>query len=263
VSRSSPPAEAFAREGYVHRRGFFSPGEIDELRSAIDEAGRQREGASSLDAGAMTFYSLLFPLSPALQAFVTQPRLVDLVCPLVDDDVWVRWDQAVVKRSGAPTFPWHQDNGYSLLRAEHLQAWVALTDAGPDDGGLWVVPGSHRERRAHHHRGAHVEVDEPPAAGVALDAAAGDLILFSSRMIHRTTPNTSGRDRWTYVIEYLGVHQHDPFFPPPYFVASEDRRARPRFTRWTPGRRSLRQQVAYLPERVRVRRTEGSWYRGL
>jgi ectoine hydroxylase-related dioxygenase (phytanoyl-CoA dioxygenase family) len=263
VTRSSPPAEAFARQGFVHLPGFFAPAEVDDLRSAIEEAGRRREGASSLDDGGMTFYSLLFPLSPALQAFVSQPALLDLVCPLVDDDVWVRWDQAVVKRAGAPTFPWHQDNGYSLLRAEHLQAWVALTDAGADDGGLWVVPGSHATSLSHHHRGAHVAVDEEPSGGHAVDATAGDLILFSSRLVHRTTPNTSGRDRWTYVVEYLGVHQHDPFLAPPYFVASRDRQPAPHFTRWTPGRRSARQQLAYLPRRVQVRRAEGAWRRGL
>lgn len=213
----------------------------------------------------MTFLSLLFPLSPALQAFVADPRLVELACGLLDDDVWVRWDQAVVKRAGAPVFPWHQDNGYSLLRAEHLQVWVALTAAGPDDGGLWVVPGSHRTTRPHHHRGPHVEVDAVPDEddGVAITAAAGDVVAFSSRLVHRTTPNRSGRDRWTYVVEYLGWHDLDPFVAPPYFVASRNRRSDPRFVRWTPGRRSVRQQVAYLPERLRVRRREGHWRRGL
>jgi ectoine hydroxylase-related dioxygenase (phytanoyl-CoA dioxygenase family) len=108
-----------------------------------------------------------------------------------------------------------------------------------------------------------VEVDDEPGHGTPVVADAGDLVVFSSRMVHRTTPNTSGRDRWTYVIEYLGVHQHDPFFAPPYFVASRDRSPDPRFTRWTPGRRSPRQQLAYLPTRLRVRRTEGAWHRGL
>ena len=262
MTRSSP-ADAFARDGYVHLPGFLGPDEVAGLRSAIEAAGREREGASSLDDGAMTFYSLLFPLSAELQAFVTQPRLVDLVCPLLDDDAWVRWDQAVVKRAGAPTFPWHQDNGYSLLRAEHVQAWVALTDAGAEDGGLWVVPGSHTRDLTHHHRGAHVAVDDEPTDGIAVEARAGDLILFSSRLVHRTTPNTSGRDRWTYVIEYLGVHDLDPFLAPPYLVATRDRASAPRFTHWTPGRRSPRQQLAYLPRRLHVRRTEGAWRRGL
>ena len=211
----------------------------------------------------MTFYSLLFPLDEALQAFVAQPRLVDLACSLVDDDVWVRWDQAVAKRAGAPTFPWHQDNGYSRLRAEHLQAWVALTDAGPDDGCLWVAPGSHRRDLVHHHRGNHVEVDDEPDGGEPVVAATGDLVLFSSRLVHRTTPNRSGRDRWTYVIEYLGVHQLDPFARPPYFVASRDRSPDPRFERWTPAHRSPLAHLAYVPERIRVRREEGTWRRGL
>jgi hypothetical protein len=255
--------DGFARDGFVHLPGAFSPGQVASLRAEIESTGARREGASSLDDGAMTFYSLLFPLSPALQAFVSQTSLLDLVCPLVDDDVWVRWDQAVVKRSGAPTFPWHQDNGYSLLRDEHVQAWVALTDAGPDDGGLWVLPGSHHATRVHHVVGHHVEVDDLPTDGVPVAAAAGDLVLFSSRLLHSTTPNRSGRDRWAYVIEYLGVHAFDPFLAPPYFVVSRNRQRDPRYERWIPGRRSPRQQLAYLPARFRVRHAEGTWHRGM
>jgi len=253
----------FTRDGYLHLPAFFTAAEVTHLRDAIDAAAALRAGTSSLDDGAMTFYSLLFPLSDALQHFVSQARLVDAACTLLDDDVWVRWDQAVAKRDGAPTFPWHQDNGYSLLRAEHLQAWVALTDAGPDDGGLWVAPGSHRRRHRHHRAGAHVEVDEVPDAEVAVEARRGDLVLFSSRMVHRTTPNRSGRDRWTYVIEYLGVRSMDPFLTPPHFVVSRDRQPAPHFTRRLPGNRSLRQQVRYLPDRIRVRRREGTWHRGM
>jgi hypothetical protein len=255
--------ERYARDGYLHLPGHVAADELADLRVALDRAAELRAGQSSLDDGAMTFYSLLFPLDAELQAFVSQPRLVEPVCDLLDDDVWVRWDQAVAKRDGAPTFPWHQDNGYSLLRREHLQVWVALTDAGPDDGGLWVVPGSHRTERAHHHVGAHVEVDEVPEDGEAVVARAGDVVLFSSRLLHATTPNVSGRDRWTYVIEYLPVHAFDPYLTPPYFVATRGRRSAPRFRAWIPGRRSLRQQVAYAPARLRVRRTEGTWRRGM
>jgi hypothetical protein len=117
--------------------------------------------------------------------------------------------------------------------------------------------------RPHHHVGAHVEVDDLPQDGEAVTAQAGDVVLFSSRLLHATTPNVSGRDRWTYVIEYLPVHAFDPFLAPPYFVASRNRRSDPRFRRWIAGRRSLRQQLAYAPARVRVRRAEGTWHRGL
>ena len=250
-------------DGYVHLPGFFTHEEVGALRAAIEEAGRPRAGTSSIDDGAMTFLSLLFPSSPELQAFISDQRLLDVVCPALDDDVWVRWDQAVIKGDGAPTFPWHQDNGYSLLHDEHLQVWVALTAAGPDDGGLWVVPGSHRTARPHRSEGPHVVVEEAPGDGVPIVADPGDLVVFSSRLLHRTTPNVSGRDRWTYVVEYLPVNAFDPFLAPPYFVASSGGSSRPRFTRWLPGRRSVRQQVAYLPERLRVRRREGTWRRGI
>ena len=59
---------AFREDGYLHLPELFSPAEVAELRTAIDAAAEVRAGSSSLDDGAMTFYSLLFPLSVELQA---------------------------------------------------------------------------------------------------------------------------------------------------------------------------------------------------
>ena len=253
----------FRASGFVHLPGFWTTAEIDDLRREIDAAAACREGSSSIDDGAMTFYSLLFPLRPALRRFISDQRLLDVLSPIAGPDLWVRWDQAVAKRPGAPTFPWHQDNGYSRLHVQHIQVWVALTDAGPDDGGLWVAPGSHDERRTHHAEGPHVAVDEIPAHGIPIVAETGDLVVFSSRLVHRTTPNESDRDRWTYVIEYLECGHFDPYVHPPYLQVSREGRTDLQTVNWPPGRRSPREQLRYLPDRIHIRRTEGSWRRGL
>ena len=262
---SSPPVDAqrFAEEGYVHLPGFFAPDALDHLLRTLRTVGRARAGLSGLDEGGMTFHSLLFPLDTELQSFIADQRLIDALRPLLGDDLWVRWDQAVAKAPGAPTFPWHQDNAYSLLLDPHVQAWIALTDAGPDDGGLWLAPGSHRRPRGHHWTGGHVEVDEPPGEEVPLEARRGDLVLFSSRLLHRTTPNRADAERWVYVIEYMSARHHDPFVEPPYFQVARHGRSRPRWRRWPRARRSVRNQVRYLPRRLAVRRREGRWRRGL
>jgi len=254
---------SFHRDGYVALPGWFDRPTVDALRGHIENVADQRRATSGLDDGAMTFLSLLYPLSDALQTFVSDQHLLDAVCPLLGPDVWVRWDQAVVKAPGAPAFPWHQDNGYSLLRDAYLQAWIALTDAGPDDGGLWVAPGTHRRPRSHHHVGGQVEVDEAPSEAVALSARAGDLVLFSSRLLHTTTPNTSARERWVYVVEFMDRRDHDPFVEPPYLTVARHGRSAPSWSTWPPGRRSLRNQLRYLPDRLAVRRSEGRWRRGI
>lgn len=256
-------AAGFAEDGFVHLPAVFGADELDRLQATILDVGARRAGTGGLDEGGLRFLSLLFPLSAELQAFVADPRLVAAVGSLLGDDLWVRWDQAVAKAPGAPTFPWHQDNAYSLLLDPHVQAWIALTDAGPDDGGLWLAPGSHRRPRGHHWTGGHVEVDEPPGEEVPLEARRGDLVLFSSRLLHRTTPNRADAERWVYVIEYMSARHHDPFVEPPYFQVARHGRSRPRWRRWPRARRSVRNQVRYLPRRLEVRRREGRWRRGL
>lgn len=256
-------AGRFAAEGYLHLPGFFTAEAVDHLQATLRRVGGSRAGTSGLDDGGMTFHSLLFPLDVDLQAFVADQQIIDALRPLIGDDLWVRWDQAVVKAPGAPVFPWHQDNAYSLLLDPHVQAWIALTDAGPDDGGLWLAPGSHRRPAEHHWTGGHVEVDEPPTEEVALDARRGDLVLFSSRLLHRTTPNRTDADRWVYVVEYMSSRHHDPFVAPPYLQVARHGRSRPRWRRWPRARRSVRNQIRYLPRRIEVRRREGRWRRGL
>jgi hypothetical protein len=247
----------------VVHRSALTPAEVSTLRVAIDEASAHIEGDSSLDRPAMTFHSLLFPHSTQLRQFLSDQSTLDLVRPMLGGDLWVRWDQAVVKGAGAPTFPWHQDNGYSLLVDEHVQMWISLTDVELDRGALWVVPGSHRMAIEHDLVDGHAVVrDTQFETEIPITTTVGDVVLFSSRTLHRTTPNTTEDDRWTYVAEYLALGDFDPFVHPPYFQVARRGRPAPKFVNWPAGRRSPVQQLRYLPKRIAVRRNEGRWRRG-
>ena len=50
-------------------------------------------------------------------------------------------------------------------------------------------------------------------------AAVGDVIAFSSRLPHETTPNQTDSVRLAYVAEYLPLADADPSVPAPHFVA--------------------------------------------
>ncbi|MEL7208404.1 MAG: phytanoyl-CoA dioxygenase family protein, partial [Actinomycetota bacterium] len=222
--------------GYAVHRGVFTRAEMADLTAAIERASASA-GSSTLDRPAMTFHSLLFPHSAELQAFLSSPTVLDLVRPVLGDDLWVRWDQAVVKGPGAPIFPWHQDNGYSLLLDEHVQVWISLTDVELERGALWVVPGSHRATYDHDEDDGHVAIDDEVAGqGRPITTTAGDVVLFSSRTLHRTTPNETDHERWTYVAEYLPLGSFDPWVEPPYFRVARRGRPDPAFVSWPPGR---------------------------
>ena len=102
-------------------------------------------------------------------------------------------------------FPWHQDNGYTYVEPQqYLTCWVPLTDATVDNGCPWVVPGLHLGGTLAH---AYVEplghqCLEDPEGVVAVPAAAGSIVVFSSLTPHMTGPNTTDEVRRTYILQY-------------------------------------------------------------
>ena len=218
----------FKEKGYVVCKNFFSAEEMSKLIEDIKSA-KTRNGVSGLNKGSLTFYSSLFFHNPSIQSFVSQPKIVDFLSKIIGPDFWVRWDQAVAKGSGSATFPWHQDNGYSKLKDTHYQLWISLTKMTPENGGLWLVPGSHKHPLPHKRVDNHVEYDGVPENPVFIEAEVGDVVLFSSFMLHKTTPNTTSEIRWAYVVEYMSLEHFDPTIDPPYFIVSQNGKSQPKF----------------------------------
>ena len=173
---------------------------------------RLEKEPSELNKGGLTFKHNLLQQSPFLQGFISQQKVIDFMSPVIGPDIWVRWDQAIAKVPGAPEFPWHQDNGYNKLRQGHFQLWVAMTEINNQTGLLWLQPGSHRRGVMNHSlEGTHQVCEGEPAGAVAIEAEPGDAILFSSLLLHRTSPNVGTKPRWAYVVEYMSLDQYDPY----------------------------------------------------
>ena len=224
-----------AHDGFsVHRKLFDEP-EMARLLELIEAADAVNPHHDQLNNGAMRFASKLLPWSTELQEWVTQPALIDLVCQRLGPDVWIRWDQAVAKGPGAPLFPFHQDNGYSQVGFEHLQVWVGLSASDAENGGLWLIPGSHLREWTHANDDGVVRVLEPTDDALCIPAEVGDVVLSSSHTVHATLPNVSDRLRWAYVVEYVSLAHVDPYLDPPYFVAARDGRPAPGWVDELPG----------------------------
>ena len=225
-----------AQDGFAVRRGLFDAAEMARVVTLVEAADAVNPHRDWQTQGAMRFASNLLPCSSALQDWVTQPVLLALVCEQLGPDVWVRWDQAVAKGPGAPLFPFHQDNGYSKVDFEHLQVWIGLSQSDADNGGLWLVPGSHRRTWTHANDDGVYRVLEPTDDAICLPAEVGDVVLFSSRLVHATLPNVTDRTRWAYVVEYVALADFDPYLAGPYFIAARGGVAAPEFVGDFPGR---------------------------
>ena len=244
----------FETQGYVHCRNFFSEAEVFELQKEIRTTGESVRKEDYLNKGSMIFYSNVFRRSEYVRAFISQKKIVELLRQVAGPDCWVRWDQCVVKNPGAPEFPWHQDNAYNRLKDTHYQLWIGLTEMNERNGGLWLQPGSHTHGLLPHVRlSNHVRCTRPPENPRLIPAEKGDVILFSSWMLHHTKRNESDAARWAYVVEYMSLDDYDPLVKAPYFIVSEGGAPAPRFVTSYRGRTRMKNRIKYLPLQVKER----------
>lgn len=144
--------------------------------------------------------------------FATDPRLLAVLAELIGDDIDCFLSQFIFKHPGALGQPWHQDEWYFRMDPPtQVGVWFACTDATPDNGPLWVVPGSHRE-------GVHESVVNDPREGANLGYVeiqgadtsaeqqmlmnAGDVLVFDAHLRHRSTDNVSDGMRAAMVYHY-------------------------------------------------------------
>ncbi|XP_041969170.1 phytanoyl-CoA dioxygenase, peroxisomal-like [Aricia agestis] len=112
------------------------------------------------------------------------------------------------------SYPMHQDYPYFPYEKDSMTAaFIHLDAANPENGGLFVYPGSHKlgpledfgpkEGSAFHY------VDQtkfPIERATPVIAEAGDVVIFSYLLIHGSTPNTSDRPRRMFLAQVYDAH---------------------------------------------------------
>lgn len=208
----------YNEQGFCLLTGAAPPNTVAELIAAIDPIEAQvgdytivleDRTAYTYQADAMTFANDLVLASPRVRAFCASPLFQDVTHDLLGDDVRLYWNQAVYKKPDkGRTFPWHQDNGYTYCEPQaYLTCWLALTDATVDNGCPWVIPGLHRRGTLVHEDGdwglriRGIDTADADRA-VAVPAAAGDMVIFSSLTPHKTGANVTDGIRKALILQY-------------------------------------------------------------
>ena len=220
--------EAWERDGFLRIDGF-APGELlREMHERVVELVRDQAGGADIRPAYMVSeeriarsaqrpeqaVSKLFRVHrehAVFRQFCQAPALLDRVEALLGPDLDCFLSQFIFKHPGALGQPWHQDAFYFPFdRGPQVGVWLAVTRATRDNGPLWVLPGSHREPvhdvvrdRREHANIAYVEiVDHDTAGAVPVLMSPGDLLLFHSHLMHRSTDNDSDEMRAAMVYHY-------------------------------------------------------------
>ncbi len=149
-------------------------------------------------------------LEPELEATLTFQRCRALAEALLGRPVEYRFDHAIYKPAfnGRAT-AWHQDEAYTLdPRLVTAHFWVPMHDVSVERGCMQFIPGSHRERVAHHRlqhlRHAHAleAEDVDVSRAVACPLRAGDVTVHMPRTLHYTGPNLTAMPRLAWSLEF-------------------------------------------------------------
>jgi phytanoyl-CoA hydroxylase len=230
VSLTADERAAWTQRGFVVRRGaidFDTCQAMLERVVAISRAQAAGHGVGhalvlperhlrDAPAAAEDEVSKIFRLhrDPVFAAVATSAEILDPITGLLGPDLDCFLSQFIFKNPGAYGQPWHQDSYYFPFdtpgHTHQVGAWVAVTEATLANGCLWVLPGSQAEpvhehvpdRRPDSQLGYVEIVDHDMTAEEPMLMDPGDLLLFDSHLMHRSTDNESDGLRAAMVFHY-------------------------------------------------------------
>jgi non-heme Fe2+,alpha-ketoglutarate-dependent halogenase len=213
---STAQVENYRHDGFLFPLLALTPAEA--ARGLQDLQRIESRLGSPLPKAEMKWRGGAYVYSPAVDALVRHPRVLDIVEDVLGPNILVFWATYFIKDPGSPAFTaWHQDATYfGLDPLEHVTAWVALSDASSEAGCMDVVSAQGAPRQYHHSaarlpnsiNGAGQVIVEPvdDRGAVAMELKAGEMSLHHTMCLHRSAPNRASHRRVGLGISYIPAH---------------------------------------------------------
>jgi phytanoyl-CoA hydroxylase len=209
--------------GYLAIENVLPPGEVDELRRALDRLTARADGLTEStdrfklqafgdDGGGRLVQQIAEPheLAPEWMALARDPRILDAIEDLLGPNILLYYSMLMMKppRQGFRA-PWHQDFAFFVHdRAALVAVQLYLDDSTLENGCIHVVPGSYKLGLLNHFRdGQFTEIVEGDTTAfdeqeVAVPLGAGGMALWHCLTLHSSPPNLSQHPRRAIVFEY-------------------------------------------------------------
>lgn len=218
---SSEEKEQFNRAGYLVVRGIFKQ-EIEQMKNifmGLHAAGPVPGYFNPVPANQAggdilkQYPRIMHPhrYNEAAMNYMIDFKVMNVLADLYAEEPIACQSMFYFKPPGAKGQALHQDNFYLKIEpGTCLAAWTAVDDADAENGGLFVVPGSHKIDILCPHRAdpkvsfTREEVDVPEGLeAIPVSLKAGDVLFFNGNVIHGSYPNTStDRFRRAFICHY-------------------------------------------------------------
>lgn len=246
---SNEQLEQFHRDGFLVARGVLSSEEVAALRDhfmALHAAGpipgffdpmTPQESKGDI---LRQYPRVMHPhrIDALSKKYMLDARLEKILGDLFGEQPLAAQSMMYFKPPGARGQALHQDNFYlQVAPGTCLAAWVPLDDTDAENGGLFIVPGSHKtDVQCPHVADLSVsftteEVDIPLGmAPVEVKLDAGDVLFFNGSVIHGSYPNISKeRFRRAFICHYVGestTEMSESYYPLHTFAGETLERAK-------------------------------------
>ena len=153
-----------------------------------------------------------------IDEMVRHPRILDAMEDLLGPNILCWNTSFFIKEAHDPGFvSWHQDATYWGLEPDDVvTAWVAFTDATPENGYMQFIPGSHKTAQLPHvdtfhkdnllSRGQEIAVEVDKSKGVGIALKAGEMSLHHIKLVHGSEPNRTNDRRIGLAIRYIPTY---------------------------------------------------------
>lgn len=199
--------------GYL-RDGCLFPIDVFTPEEAMDWAA-QIEGlpVDQLLALPAPWTQKTYILLDWLDALMRDPRLTAIAADLLGEDLLVISADLFWKPArSTKRISWHQDlNYWGLEPNDVVTAWVALTMAVPENGGMQYAPGKHQALAAHAEhktddnmltKGQELAVAIAPEEAVDVALMPGQVAFHHGLTPHASGPNLTDAPRIGFAIRY-------------------------------------------------------------
>lgn len=244
---TSEELRAHAKKGYSILDGFIGDDEVQQYSAELDRLAADTSLAddprliTERATGTVRSVFQVEKLSPVLDALARSPKVLDRARQLLGSDVYLHQTRINYMPSFTGTgFYWHSDfetwhaeDGMPTPRAVSMS--IALDENFPFNGGLMVMPGSHRtfvpavgETPEHNHRSSlqAQEAGTPSHDAISALAAqygidqftgkAGSALWFDSNIMHGSGNNITPYPRSNVFMVFNSVDNAlvEPFAAP-------------------------------------------------
>lgn len=209
--------DAYNDNGYVLIRNVLNDAEMKKLKAALESPGIQKHAYNTSDGSKDAKMVLWFHCGDDMTGAVAScEKIAGTMEKLMGGDEVYHFSSKLLMKAPhtGGSFLWHQDYGYfykwGYMYPNNASVFIAIDDCNLENGCLQVLRGSHKMGRVDHIPVGKQLTADPERVEeakkrldlIAVEMRAGDVLYFSSNLLHCSGPNESNSRRWSYVIAY-------------------------------------------------------------